>query len=100
MGDGRKSSRTAAPPIFARCYGQYINGIIWIDRILNAKRAKTGLAITESYPFQVLLPSDRIVCNCLEVTSNVPPRFTISAFNKPTVFRRYDTYTVGNYNPK
>ncbi len=29
------------------------------------------------------------------MASNVPPRFTVSTFNKPAGFRCYDTYTVG-----
>ena len=91
----RGLSRTAAPAVFARSYGQYINGIIRIDRILNAERPKSSLAVAESYPFQVLFPFDRIGCNCLEMASNVPPRFTVSTFNKPAGFRCYDTYTVG-----
>ena len=91
----RGLSRTAAPAVFARSDGQYINGIIRIDRILNAERPKSSLAVAESYPFQVLFPFDRIGCNCLEMASNVPPRFTVSTFNKPTGFRCYDTYTVG-----
>ena len=91
----RGLSRTAAPAVFARSYGQYINGIIRIDRILNAERPKSSLAVAESDPFQVLLPFDRSGCNCLEMASNVPPRFTVSTFNKPAGFRCYDTYTVG-----
>ena len=91
----RGLSRTAAPAVFARSYGQYINGIIRIDRILNAERPKSSLAVAESYPFQVLFPFDSIGCNCLEMASNVPPRFTVSTFNKPAGVRCYDTYTVG-----
>ena len=91
----RGLSRTAAPAVFARSYGQYINGIIRIDRILNAERPKYSLAVAESYPFQVLFPFDRSGCNCLEMANNVPPRFTVSTFNKPAGVRCYDTYMVG-----
>ena len=93
----RGLSRTAAPAVFARSYGQYINGIVRIDRILNAERPKSSLAVAESYPFQVLLPfANRIGCNCCRNGEQCSAAFYLSARSiNRRASRRYDTYTVG-----